>query len=264
MKVLVVAPHADDEVLGCGGFMAKLAKAGHEVHVLVMCDRSEGHSFDPQLVEYLQDCCRRANAILGVKQVHFAHLHEERLDRSLSEVIVPMERYIAWLRPTLVLIPHRGDVNQDHRAVFEAALVATRTLGNWEGKFEELAPSGSQPPAPTGYVQAEKTSRRYNVAKVMCYEVISTTEQAPPFGEWAFTPNVFVDVTDTIELKLQALSCYTSETDEFPFPRSLEAVQSLAKVRGVACALKAAEAYMLKREIVFDVNGNGNGNGNGK
>lgn len=252
MRVLVVAPHCDDEVLGVGGYMAKLARAGHEIFVLIMCDRSEGHSYDPELIRFLHGCCRKACVnVLGCKDVFFAHLREERLDQSLSEVIVPIEKHIAMLHPSLVFLPHRGDVNQDHRAVFQAGLVATRTLGNWDRKFtdKELGAKAS------AYKQKEKTAQRYNVPKVLCYEVPSTTEQAPP--GWGFDPNVFVDITDTIDLKVKALECYTSETDKFPFPRSSEGLRVVAKFRGMACAFEAAEAYELKREIVFDANGNG-------
>jgi LmbE family N-acetylglucosaminyl deacetylase len=249
MRVLVVAPHADDEVLGAGGYMAKLANAGHEVFVLIMCDRSEGHSYDPQLIGFLRDCALKANAILGTKAVFFAHLREERLDTSLSDVIVPIEKHIAMIRPSLVMLPHRGDVNQDHRAVFEAGLVATRTLGNWEDKYTENELRGAASP----YKQKEKTARRYNVQKVLCYEVPSTTEQAPP--GWGFNPNVFVDITDTLEQKVRALACYTSETDAFPFPRSLEGMRVVARFRGMAASFEAAEAFELKREIVFTTNG---------
>lgn len=229
--------------------MAKLSKAGHEVNVLVMCDRSEGHSYQPRLIEHLHQCCRKACVdTLGCKNVFFAHLRDERLDAQLSDVIVPMERYIAMLRPELVFIPHRGDVNQDHRAVFEAALVATRTLGNWAGKFSE----DELPPRPTGFKQSEKVNTRYNVQKVLCYEVLSTTEQAPPFADWAFTPNVFVDISEEVDLKVKALECYDTEIDSFPFPRSAGGVRALAAIRGMACAVPAAEAFVLKREIVFD------------
>jgi len=247
-RAMVVAPHCDDEVLGVGGYIAKLSESGTEVYVLIMCDRSEGHAYQPRLIDYLHKCARKACCdVLGAKDVFFAHLREERLDTCLSDVIVPMEKHIALLRPDLLFLPWRGDANQDHRAVYEAGLVSSRTLGNWEDKFsdEEL------PPEPAGWTQANKQPGRYNVRKVLHYEVPSTTEQGPPLAEWCFNPNVFVDITGTIDKKVEALKCYDTEIAEFPFPRSEGGLRALAATRGMACAVAAAEAFVLKREIVF-------------
>lgn len=245
MRVLCIAPHADDEIIGAGGYMAKLAKSGHDVFVLILSDKSERHDYDPKFSKFLHACARKANKIIGVKDVFFSHLKEDRLDQSLSEVIVPIEMHIAMLRPSLVLMPHKGDVNQDHRAAFEAGIVATRTLGNWEDKYPEEELVGPV----SSYMNHDRSARRYNVQKVMSYEVHSTTEQAPP--GWGFDPNVFVDITDTLSLKLRAMACYTSEVEKFPFPRSLEGIKVAAKFRGMACSFDAAEAFVLKREIIF-------------
>ena len=123
------------------------------------------------------------------------------------------------VQPEVVYIPYQGDVNKDHRLVFKAAMVTTR-------------------PKPT-----------LAIRKILCYEVLSETERAALFVESAFIPNVGVDISGVLETKLKAISEYKSELKEYPHPRSLGAISALAKVRGAAVGVEAAEAFMLVREI---------------
>jgi LmbE family N-acetylglucosaminyl deacetylase len=218
MNVLVIAAHCDDETLGVGGTMARLAREGHNVYVANISNRSENHQLDISRVFGLRKSLEKACDILGVKDIFYGDLIDETLDHSLVEVIKPIERATEKFNPDMVFT-HNYDVNQDHRAIFEASLVAYRTL--WHDAVE----------------------------KVLFYEVLSSTEQVPPRLEWAFVPDVFVNVQTWIELKVQAMQQYPTEMDEFPYPRSADGIRTLARYRGMAVHLNFAEAFMLKREI---------------
>ena len=220
-QVLVVAAHPDDEVFGVGGTMANHILRGDSVSVLIVTDgvTARHANTEPQKV-----ATRKACAMLGVEHVFFANLPDQRLDDlPLLEVIQPISKLIKELRPRTVYTHHRGDANQDHRAVFAATLVAVRPFDN------------------------------NPVDRVLCYEVASSTEWGPAFAEWAFVPNVYVDISDTLEAKLRALEAYRetfqSELKPYPHPRSPEAVRIYAQQRGTTVGMTAAEAFVLAREL---------------
>lgn len=221
-QILVIAAHPDDEVLGLGGTIARHIRQQDQVSVLIMTDgvTARHHETGPQKVAARKACC-----LLGVQEVHFADLPDQRLDvMPLLDIIKPIAARVQALRPQVVYTHHRGDANQDHRAVFEATLVAIR-------------PFGHNP-----------------IEQVLCYEVASSTEWAPPFPDWAFLPNVFVDIEATLEAKLGAVEAYRetfqSEVKPFPHPRSPEAVRAYAQQRGVSVGMAAAEAFVLVRQLV--------------
>ena len=221
-KVLVIAAHPDDETYGLGGTIARHAREGDAVSVVILTD---GVTARHNQIETQKAAARRACAALGVGDVHFSGLPDQRLDdMPLLEVIEPIQQLVRELRPQVVYTHHRGDANQDHRAVFAATLVAVR-------------PFGINP-----------------VERVLCYEVASSTEWGPPFAEWAFLPNVFVNITATLDTKLRAVDAYQetfqSEVKPFPHPRSPEAVRIYAQQRGVSVGMHAAEAFMLVRELI--------------
>lgn len=221
-NVLVIAAHPDDETFGVGGTIARHAAHGDRVTMLILTDGVTARHAEtgPQ-----KEAARRAIQILGARQVYFGELPDQRLDSlPLLEVIRPISQLIRDLRPEWVYTHHRGDANQDHRATFAATLVAVRPV---EGSLIE---------------------------RVLCYEVASSTEWGPPYSEWAFIPNLFVDVGATLETKLQAVDAYRdtfeSEVKPFPHPRSPEAVRIYAQNRGTTAGIPAAEAFVLMREIV--------------
>ncbi len=220
MRVLVVAPHMDDEALGAGGVIARHVDQGDEVHVCFVANRVYDHRFDEIRNRAEREYALKAKEVLGYKEATFLDLPDERLDSCLQDIIVPLEQKIHVLAPEVVYLPHRGDNNQDHRAVFQAAQVVVR-------------------PTATPYLR-----------RLICYEVSSSTEQSPSLPEVTFLPNYYVDITAQIERKVQALACYATELRSFPHPRSPEGVRVLAAYRGMASGFQAAEAFILLRERV--------------
>lgn len=219
MKVLVIAPHPDDEVLGCGGTIARHVAEGGEVYLCVVT-KAYSPDWSEEIIEVKRQEVLKATEILGIKEVYFLDLPTVKLDtipqKELNESIT---RAIAEVKPEVVYIPHKGDVNQDHRLVFEASMVALRPL------------SGS------------------TVSKILCYETLSETEWGAPNTESLFVPNVYVNIADTLEVKLEAMSAYATELKDYPHPRSLEMLKILAQKRGAEVGFAAAEAFMLVREI---------------
>lgn len=218
MKVLVVAPHMDDEVLGVGGVIARHVGEGAEVYVCFIAHRVYDHEFDDSRNRIEKACALKAQKVLGYKEETFFDLPDEQLDICIQKIIILLEPYIKAVSPRVVYLPHRGDNNQDHRAVFQAAQVVFR-------------------PAVTPYLR-----------RVLCYEVSSSTEQAPPVPEAAFLPNHYVNISSYLEKKLDAMRCYQTEMREFPHPRSEQAVRILAQQRGVESGFPAAEAFLILRD----------------
>ncbi len=220
-RILVISAHPDDETYGAGGTIRKHVLQGDEVTVMIVTD---GVTARHDKTEMQQAAARLACERLGVSDVRFPGLPDQRLDgMPLLEVIRPISAVINDVRPEVVYTHHRGDANQDHRALFAATLVAVR-------------PFGSNP-----------------VKKVLSYEVASSTEWGPPFNEWAFQPNVFVDISETLDDKLHAVEAYRethqSEVPPYPHPRSPEATRIFAQHRGVMVGMKAAEAFVLVRSL---------------
>ena len=223
-KILVVAAHPDDETLGAGGTVARYAKAGSDVWVCIVCDGvTKRHSE----VALQRRCAEEACEVLGAAKVVFCDLPDQRLDgMALVDVITPIEDCVRELRPDVVLTHFKEDVNQDHRVVFDATMVATR-------------------PSPT-----------QSVRTVMCYETASSTEWAAPFQGGVFAPNVFIDISTTLDTKVDAMSRYAnthvSEVKEYPHPRSLEGLRHRAHAWGVQACVNAAEVFMTVRRVMRD------------
>jgi len=218
MRVLVIAAHMDDEILGMGGTIAKHVAGGDTVTVCVACKRAYNHQFDPVLVEEEKAAARRAAAVLGYQDTLFLDLRDELLDERLLDVIVPLEECVLKLRPDVVYTHHRGDANQDHRAVFQASMIACRTIS------------------------------QYKVPRLLAYEVPSSTEQAPPFPEYGFQPTYYVDIHRFLERKIEAMRAYTRELRQFPHPRSARGLEVLAQRRGMEVGFMAAEAFAIIRD----------------
>ncbi len=221
-NILIVAPHCDDEVLGCGGIMAKYADAGHQVYVVIVTNGNLGapELFPKEGTEKVRREALQAHEVLGVKETFFLDFPAPRLDSIESyKLSLRISERIKALDIDTMYIPHRGDVHKDHRITYEACLVAARPQNH------------------------------NTVKKVLTYETVSETEWAPPFGDDAFIPTVFVDIESTIDKKLEAFSRFTTQIKKAPHPRSLDNIKRLSMVRGATVGCFYAEAFSLVREI---------------
>jgi LmbE family N-acetylglucosaminyl deacetylase len=227
MNILTVAAHPDDEVLGCGGTIARLASEGHAVHVLILAEgitsREQSRDRGTRVTELseLARCTEAANAILGSASVKVCAYPDNRMDGiDLLEVVKIIETEISVRRPQMVFTHRRGDVNVDHNVVHEAVIAACRP----------------QPGHP--------------VRQLLFFEVASSTEWRPPSSSSYFAPNCFYDIEHHLAHKLRALEEYSTELRPFPHPRSIEAVANQARWRGATAGCLAAEAFEVGRFIV--------------
>ena len=218
MNVLVIAPHRDDEMLGVGGTILKHKAAGDRVAVCVVAARA-GEKLSPN-VEKLHQGMLKAHAFCGVDEYIGLPYRSSELERvprkEFNQAILDV---IVKTRPEEVYLPFWGDMQVDHRAVTEAAMVALRE------KYD------------------------HPVRRICVYETLSETGIGLPVEGSAFIPDVFVDITDYLEDKKKALGFYSTQIHEFPDLRSLEAIEALARYRGATVNVKAAEAFMLVREV---------------
>ena len=218
-SVLCVAAHPDDEVLGAGGTLARHADAGHEVHVLIVTEGATTQYDDPELVEEKVAAAEECGERLGIDTVHFGELPDMRLDSTPHvEVNAVIEACIESVEPDVAYTHTHHDVNQDHVAVAESTMVATRP--------------GS------------------GVERILAYETPSGTEWAA--GD-RFEPTVYVDVTDHLDTKVAAFDAYEMEQRPYPHPRSERAVRAKAATRGTEAGFEAAEAFRLLREYSSEV-----------
>ena len=219
VKVLVVAPHPDDSVLGCGGAILRHVARGDKVYLCIITKNYKPEWTTDEIMQKREEAIK-ASAVLHIKETFFLGFPTVKLDtipqKRLNDSIF---RIVNEVEPEIVYAPHKGDLNKDHGLVFDAVMVATR-------------------PMSTGTVR-----------QILSYETLSSTEWASPSAENAFIPNVYMDISEVLKMKLEALSVYKTELRSYPHPRSLEVVSTLAKLRGMTIGVKAAEAFMLIRGI---------------
>ena len=219
MKVLVIAPHPDDEVIGVGGTIAKKAREGHEIYVCVVT-KAFPPLFSEEIVEQARNECREADKTLGVVETYFMDFPAVMLETvpryKLNEGLL---KYIQKIKPEEVYIPHRGDMQLDHKIIVDATMVALRP------KYEHV------------------------VKRIYAYETLSETGWDIPNVINEFIPNVYEDITGEIETKLNAMKLFKSQLGDFPDARSLGAIDALARYRGATVNVNAAEAFSLIREI---------------
>lgn len=219
-RVAVIAPHPDDEVLGCGGTIARLAARGAEVHVVTVT-RGQPPDFPEAAVQQVRGEAEAAHRLLGVVRSQFLDLPAARLDTvGQAEVNARLGAVLDEIGPDTLFLPFFGDVHHDHQIVFTAGMV-------WSRPRHAAAP-----------------------ACVLAYETLSETNWfAPPITP-AFVPTLFVDIADTLEAKLAAFACYRSQVKTFPDERSPEAIQALAAMRGATVYRTAAEAFATIRVLL--------------
>jgi LmbE family N-acetylglucosaminyl deacetylase len=225
--VLVVAAHPDDEILGCGGAMARHVQAGDQVSVAILAegvtsrDSQRDRERRREELSTLGEAARRANGIFGVTDVEMHDFPDNRMDTvARLDIVKHIESLIERTRANILYTHHVGDVNIDHRCIHEAVVTACRPMpGN------------------------------HRVDTLLFFEIASSTEWQTPGSAPPFIPNWYLDITETLQLKKQALDAYESEMHPWPHARSIEALTHLAHWRGANIGVDAAEAFMLGRRI---------------
>jgi LmbE family N-acetylglucosaminyl deacetylase len=224
MRILAIAAHPDDEVLGCAGTLKKWSTS-HEVHVAILGEgissrHAQRSDADQAAIARLRGDAERVSQLLGARSLTMEGLPDNRFDElALLDVVKRVEGLIDTLRPEVIFTHHPGDLNLDHGITFRAVLTATRPM------------SGTP------------------VKEIYAFEVPSATEWAFQQIQPPFRPNVFIDVTETIEIKVEAMAFYESEARQFPHPRSPEALRTIARRWGSVVGLQYAEAFELIRSI---------------
>lgn len=228
-KVLVIAAHPDDEVLGCGGTIAKHAKMGDEINVVILAegitsrDLERNRSQHTKELSHLAEAALEANKKLGASNVHLHNFPDNRMDSiDLLDIVKVIEHYMARYSPQIVYTHHVGDVNIDHQRIHNAVITACRPMPHCK------------------------------INSLLFFEVPSSTEWQISGSASYFMPNYYVDIAEELQKKLDALKIYQSEMREWPHSRSIKAVEHLSRWRGASVGLGAAEAFVLGRQIITD------------
>jgi N-acetylglucosaminylphosphatidylinositol deacetylase family protein len=219
-RILVFAPHPDDEILGCGGTIARYIKEGCDVYVCIVTKGMPPLFKNEELNQLNQEDAKRSHKFLGINKTFFLDFPAADLESvkrfELNGRILDVTREIC---PEIAFIPHIGDMQKDHQIVVDACMVALR---------------------PKYFPQ---------VKRILSYETLSETDWNIPNVSNAFIPNVFVNIEETLEIKKKALSFFNQQVCAFPDARSVEAIEALARHRGALMHWKAAEAFMLIRDL---------------
>jgi len=223
-RILIISAHPDDEILGCGGTVARLIKEGHEAYTLILGEgiTSRDHERNKRLREKelkeLKKQALLANSVLGVKEVFFYDLPDNRFDTvPFLDIVKKIEKIKNKIKPTIIFTHYHKDLNIDHRITYQAVITATR---------------------PT---------KDETVREIYACEILSSTEWSYPFS---FNPDVYFDITATFNIKLEAIKKYSSELRDYPHPRSLKGVEYLARYRGMQIGREYAEGFVTVRRVM--------------
>lgn len=217
-RIIVIAPHPDDETLGVGGTLLRKKAEGATIAWVIVTTISKESGWSEEQVKQRDDEINRITQLYDFDEVYALNFQTTQLDTiPMSDIVTAISGVFKSFRPEEVFVPHPSDVHTDHRIVFNAVSACTKWF------------------------------RYPSVKRVLAYETLSETD----FGlgtDQALRPNVFLDVTKFLDKKIEAMDIYSSEVGDFPFPRSHEAIRALATLRGAASGFKAAEAFELLRE----------------
>lgn len=224
-NVLIVVAHPDDELLGVGGTVRRLVNEGVCVRAVILAEglTSRGNKrgdTDQSELKKLQEDARAAAVVVGYTSIDICGFPDNRMDEvDLLDIVKVVSKYVEKYRPDTIFTHHHGDLNIDHQRTCEAVLTACRPVGD------------------------------YCVKRIYAFETPSSTEWNFRNCE-PFCPNVFFDVTNTLESKIRGMECYRTESAEYPHPRSAEALRALGQYRGVNVGMKLAEGFELIREVM--------------
>ena len=220
-KVLILSPHADDEILGCGGFISKFSKQNYHINVLILTNANEGapEIYPPDEIKRVRNEAKIANNFIGTKKLFFENLPAINLNNyPIYKISDTINKYILNINPEIILIPSANDIHDDHKIIFKAAKVSMRP------------------------------NKKSNLKKILSYEVLSETEWNE--NGKLFNPNYFVVLNKVdIKNKVKAFLKYKSQVKKFPHPRSKEAIINLSRVRGSQAFVEFAEAYRIEKII---------------
>lgn len=215
-KILVVAPHPDDETLGCGGSLLRYRKNGDRTYWMIVTNMQVGHEWSKVTVQKRQEEIRQVSKMYGFEKVFKLDLPTTKLDSiPYGKLIVKISDVIKKVEPSIVYLPNCNDIHTDHKMTFNAVMSCCKDF------------------------------RMPFIKRILMYECLSETEFAPALKESGFVPNTFVDITDYFQKKLEIFKKYSSEIMAPPFPRSIEAIVGLARYRGSRIGKKYAEAFCL-------------------
>ena len=218
-KILILSPHADDEILGCGGFISKYSKQNYHIDVLVLTNANIGapEIYSSKEIKLLRNEAKKANDLIGTKKLFFENLPAINLNNyPVYKITNIINKYISDINPEIVLIPSQNDIHEDHKIIFKAAKVSMRP------------------------------NKISNLKKILSYEVLSETEWNEE-GK-SFNPNYFVCLKKSdINNKVKAFLKYKSQVKKFPHPRSKEAIVNLSRVRGSQAFTEYAEAFRVEK-----------------
>lgn len=220
-KIIVLAPHPDDETMGCGGTLLRHAAEGDKIHWLILTGMKPELGFSPSRMESRAQEIQEVTKQYGFSSVHSFQFPTTRLDTiPLGDIVQKIATVFQEVKPEVVYLPSRSDVHSDHRVAFDAGAACTKWF------------------------------RHPSVKRVLAYEALSETEFAIDPTTDTFRPNVFVNIEKFLQKKLDIMKLYASELGDFPFPRSEETIRALASLRGSSSGTVAAEAFMLLRDIL--------------
>ena len=221
-NIVVVAPHADDEILGCGGTIAKHIKFGHQVHIIICTNANKGNPemFKQKDINIIRKEAIRSHKVLGKINTIFLDFPAPNLDIfPASQIADKLFEYFIKIKPHILYIPFFGDLHNDHKTIHHASMIAAR--------------------------EKEKLS----IKKILSYEVLSETDVNLSSDNFAFCPNYFVNITNYINLKIKSMNCYKSQLKKYPNSRSIETIKALSIYRGAGVGFKNAEAFVVNKII---------------
>ena len=218
MRLLIVSPHPDDETLGAGGTLLKMKKLGYQIFWLNVTDIKENYGWDKNLVSHRKTQIKKIKKFYGFDGFYNLSLPPARLSEIGEEKIIEkIRKVMEEVKPEWLILPGQYDAHSDHHIVYNCCMAAAKTF------------------------------RAPYIRRVTTMEVISETDYG--FQKEKFEPNLFIDITNELEDKLEAMKIYDTEIEELPFPRSLENIRALATVRGGHCSNRYAEAFCIIKQI---------------
>ena len=217
--VAIIAPHADDETLGCGGTIPHLKNIGYDIHWILITDMVASEEYSYNQIKKREEHIEAINSFFGFMSIERFKFKPAHLDSvSVSIIIAKFKCVFDRIKPEIIFVPYRGDAHSDHKISFDAAVAAAK---NFRSRY---------------------------IKKIYCYETLSETEFNIKPNHNNFSPNVFIDITNTISTKIEAMKIYSDQLGEYPFPRSIESIHTLSQMRGIQSGYKNAESFMLLKD----------------